>query len=138
MHSNIITCPKIVILSPPRPSYRSTFLPVIAADMHLETVSQTRVKIVVCFLKNVLQNLPKQGAPYLYFKFTSLAIWAMSAFSPVGSRSSNSMRMCVCVCVSVSVWRQNELEVCNTLAYPHISSFRTMPVSYTHLRAHET
>ena len=25
----------------------------------------------------------------------------------------------------------NEIEVCTTLAYPHISSFRTMPVLYT-------
>ena len=48
----------------------------------------------------------------------------MSTFSPVGSRSSNGMRMCVCVCVR----GRNDLEVCSTLAYPHISSFRTMPV----------
>ena len=40
--------------------------------------------------------------------------------------------MCVCVCVCVCVW--NELEVCATLAYPHISSFCTMPVLYTSTR----
>ena len=34
--------------------------------------------------------------------------------------------MCVCVCVCVC--GGNELEVWTTLAYPHISSFRTMPV----------
>ena len=33
--------------------------------------------------------------------------------------------MCVCVCV----W--NELEVCTTLVYPHISSFCIMPLLYT-------
>ena len=38
----------------------------------------------------------------------------------------------VCVCVCVCGW--NELEVCTTLAYPHISSFRTMPVPYTSTR----
>ena len=55
----------------------------------------------------------------------------MSTFSPVGSRSSNGMSECVCVCVCMSVCvcvcGRNELEVCTTLAYPHISSFRTMP-----------
>ena len=40
--------------------------------------------------------------------------------------------MCVCVCVCVCVW--NKLEVCTTLAYPHISSFRTMPVLHTSTR----
>ena len=38
------------------------------------------------------------------------------------------VRGCVCVCV------RDELEVCATLAYPHISSFRTMPVLYTSTR----
>ena len=73
---------------------------------------------------------------------------AMSTFSPVGSRSSNGMRMCVCVCVCVRVRAcvracvcvcvcgRNELEVCSTLAYPPISSFRTMPVLYTRTRTH--
>ena len=47
------------------------------------------------------------------------------------------VRVCVCMCVSVSVCLclcvcgRNELEVCTMLAYPHISSFRVMPV-YTH------
>ena len=54
-----------------------------------------------------------------------VCVCAMSTISHVGSRSSNGMRMCVCVC------GRNELEVCITLAYPHISSFRTMPVLYT-------
>ena len=36
-----------------------------------------------------------------------------------------SVRACVCVCG----W--NELELCTTLAYPHISSFCAMPVLYT-------
>ena len=60
---------------------------------------------------------------------------AMSTFSPV-SLLSNGMRVCVCVCegvcvcvcVCVHVLAQNELEMCTTLAYPHISSFSTMPV----------
>ena len=66
---------------------------------------------------------------------------AMSAFSPVGSWFSNGMSMCVCVCVCkcvcvcvnvhVCLCMWNEHEVCTTLVYPHISSFRTMPV-YTH------
>ena len=38
---------------------------------------------------------------------------------------------CVCVCVCVCVCGRNELEVCTTLAYPHISSFRTILV-FTH------
>ena len=42
-------------------------------------------------------------------------------------------RECVCVCVCVCVCGRNELEVCTTLAYPHISSFCTMPVLYTQL-----
>ena len=37
---------------------------------------------------------------------------------------------CVCVCMRACV--RNELEVCTTLAYPHISSFRTMPSTGTH------
>ena len=41
----------------------------------------------------------------------------MSTFSPIGSWSSNGMSVCVC--------GRNELEVCTTLAYPHISSFHT-------------
>ena len=49
-------------------------------------------------------------------------------FSPVGSPSSNGMRMCVC--------GRNELEVCSTLAYPHISSFCAMPVLYTSTHTH--
>ena len=36
--------------------------------------------------------------------------------------------VCVCVC------GQNELEVCATLAYPPISSFRPMPELYTSTR----
>ena len=51
---------------------------------------------------------------------------AMSTFSPVGSRSSDG----VCVCG----W--NELEVCTTMAYPHISSLCTMPVLYTSTHTH--
>ena len=39
--------------------------------------------------------------------------------------------VCVCVCACACVCGRNELEVCTTLAYPHISSFRTMPVLYT-------
>ena len=37
-------------------------------------------------------------------------------------------------CVRACVCGRNELEVCTTLAYPHISSFRTMPVLYTSTR----
>ena len=44
--------------------------------------------------------------------------------------------MCVCVRERESVcecgW--NELEVCTMLAYPHISSFCTMPMLYTSTR----
>ena len=58
----------------------------------------------------------------------TLIFLAMSTFSPVGSRSSNGMRMCVCG------W--NELEICTTLAYPHISSFCTMPVPQAHTHTH--
>ena len=47
----------------------------------------------------------------------------MSTFSPIGSLASNCMRMCVCV------W--TEWTWSTTLAYPHISSYRTMPVLYT-------
>ena len=36
--------------------------------------------------------------------------------------------MCVC--------GQNELEVCTTLAYPRISSFRTLPVLYMDTHTH--
>ena len=57
---------------------------------------------------------------------------AMSTFSPLSSWSSSGMKMCVCVCVCG--W--NELEVCTTLALPHINSFRTMPVLYTSPRTH--
>ena len=58
---------------------------------------------------------------------------AMFSFSPIGSRSSNDMKICVCVCARARacVWGRNELEVCSTLAYPHKSSFRTVPVLYT-------
>ena len=59
---------------------------------------------------------------------------AMSTFSLVGSRSSNGMRMCVCVCMCVC--GRNELEVCTTLVYPQISSFRAMPVLYTQAHTH--
>ena len=38
------------------------------------------------------------------------------------------MSVCVCVCARVRVCGRNELEVCTMLAYPHIGSFRTMPV----------
>ena len=48
---------------------------------------------------------------------------AISTFSSIGLWPTNSV--CVCVCGG------NELKVCATLAYPHISSFSTMPV-YTH------
>ena len=62
---------------------------------------------------------------------------SMPTFSPLGSRSSNGMIVCVCVrvpaCERERVW--NELEMCTTLTYPHISSFRTMPV-YTHKHIH--
>ena len=44
--------------------------------------------------------------------------------------------MCVCVCVCVCVCGRNEHEVCSTLVYLHISSFRTMPVLYTNAHAH--
>ena len=54
--------------------------------------------------------------------------WAISTFSPVNSQSSNGMRMCVCV--------RNELEVCTTLTYPHISSFCAMSVVYASTCAH--
>ena len=40
-------------------------------------------------------------------------------------RESVCTHACMCVC------GRNELEVCTTLAYPHISSFRTMPVLHT-------
>ena len=65
-----------------------------------------------------------------------LRMLAMSTFSPVGSGSSNGTRICVCVC------GRNELQVCNTLAYPHIyiyiyiSSFCTMTVLYTSTHTH--
>ena len=59
---------------------------------------------------------------------------AMSTFSPVSSRSSDGIRMCVYVCVCVCVCGRNELQVCTMLAYPHISSFRTMSVRYTSTR----
>ena len=61
---------------------------------------------------------------------------AMSTFSPVGSLSANGMKLCVCVCVCVCVCGRNELEVCTTLAYLRIGSFRTMPVLYTSTRTH--
>ena len=50
-------------------------------------------------------------------------VLAMSTFRPVGSWSSNGMRerKCVCICVCLCVCGRNELEVCTTLAYPHIS-----------------
>ena len=56
---------------------------------------------------------------------------AMSTLSPIGLHSSNGMRMCVCVCVCARVYRMN-MRVCTTLAHPHISSFRIMPVLYAH------
>ena len=76
------------------------------------------------------------------------AFLAMSTFSPFGLRCSNGTRMCVCVCVCACVgvfvcvrihmrahaW--NKLEVCTTLAYPHINLFHTMPVLYTSTRMH--
>ena len=43
--------------------------------------------------------------------------------------------VCVCMCVSVCMCGWNKLEVCTTLAYPHISSFRTVPV-YAHKHTH--
>ena len=39
-----------------------------------------------------------------------------------------------CACMRVCV--RNVLEVCTTLAYPHISSFCTMPVLYTSTHTH--
>ena len=39
-----------------------------------------------------------------------------------------------CVCVCVCEW--NELEVCSTLAYLHIGSFRMMAMLYTSTRTH--
>ena len=62
--------------------------------------------------------------------------WAVSNFSPIGLLSSNGMRMCVLVlvCVLVCVW--TEWTSCTTLAYPHISSFRAVPVLYTSTRTH--
>ena len=63
-------------------------------------------------------------------------MYGMFAFSPVGSRSSNGIRTCLCacmcVCVCVCVCGRNELEVCSTLGYPHIGSFRTVPVPQAH------
>ena len=50
----------------------------------------------------------------------------MSTFSPVGLQSSDGMRMCVCACACVRVCGWNELNVYTTLAYPCISSFRTI------------
>ena len=61
---------------------------------------------------------------------------AMSTFSPVGSRSSNGMRMCERACVRACVCVRNELEICTTLAYQHISSFRSMPVPQAHAHTH--
>ena len=83
-------------------------------------------------------------------QFVCACACAVFTFSPISSWSSNGMRMCACVCMCVCVcvcvcvcererervhcgW--NELEVCNTLACPHISSFHTLPV-YTHKHTH--
>ena len=45
--------------------------------------------------------------------------------------------VCVCVCgVCVCVCVRNELEICTTLAFQHISSFRTMSALYTSTRTH--
>ena len=57
---------------------------------------------------------------------------AMSTFSPIGSWCSNGISVCVCVCVCG--W--DEPDVYTTLAYSHISLFRTMPVLYTSTRTH--
>ena len=62
----------------------------------------------------------------------SVMMRAMSAFSPVSLRSSDGISMCVCVCACV----RNELVVFMTLAYPHVSSFHTMPVLYTSTHTH--
>ena len=53
-------------------------------------------------------------------KFWGKSTSAVSTFSPIVSPSSNGLRVCACG------W--NELKVCSTLAYPHISSFCTMLV----------
>ena len=53
----------------------------------------------------------------------NIDLMAMSTFSPVGLRSSNGMRECVCVCVCVCVCGRNELNLCTTLAYPHVYQF---------------
>ena len=45
------------------------------------------------------------------------------------------MRACAFACMCVCVCRWHGLEVCTTLAYPHISSCLTMPV-YTHKHTH--
>ena len=47
-------------------------------------------------------------------------------------------RACVRACVRVCVCGRNELEVCTTLAYPQISSFRAVPVLYTQAHAAHT
>ena len=44
------------------------------------------------------------------------------------------VRVCVRACVRVRACGRNEPEVYIMLAYPHFSSFRTMPVRYTHAR----
>ena len=55
-----------------------------------------------------------------YCTVNSVSFLAMSTFSPVGSLSSDGMCVCVCVC------GRNELEVCTTLAYPHIQALAYM------------
>ena len=56
---------------------------------------------------------------------------AMSTFSS-GRFEVLKWYKCVCVCVC----GRNELDVCTTLAYSHISLFRTMSVLYTSTRPH--
>ena len=67
--------------------------------------------------------------PRTWSSLSHQVLLAMSTFSPVDSRSSNDVCVCVCVC------GRNELEVGSTLAYRHISSFRTRPLPvHTHTR----
>ena len=46
------------------------------------------------------------------------------------------VRACVLVCMRVYMCAWNKLEVYTTLAYQHLSSFRTIPVLYTSTRTH--
>ena len=77
------------------------------------------------WLARVCKSLLVVCLVFLLILVESSFFCAMSTFSPVGSWYES-----VCVC------GRNELEVCSTLAYPHISSFCAMPVLYTSTCAH--